>query len=68
MNPISNPNNQFSHDSIKYVYQEPDMRMVNQTAFNVKPFKVPEKKNKKESDKKKKGDKENPSSGLFDLF
>jgi len=60
MNPISNPNQVFSHDAVKYVYQEPDVRMVNPPRLNVKPFKIepPEKtkdvNKKKEKEKKKK--------------
>lgn len=73
MNPIPNPNQVFSHDAVKYVYQEPDMRMVNPPLFTVKPFnvKTPEKskKTKKDVNKKKQEDeKENPGSGLFGLF
>lgn len=69
MNPIQDPNEVFSHDAIKYVYQESDMRKVNPSTLNVKQFKVNEKKNKKDEKKKKKegDDTENPS-GLFDLF
>lgn len=55
MNPISNQG--FSHDAVKYVYQDPDVRRVNQGPPPSKPFniKVTEKskKTKKEADKKK---------------
>jgi hypothetical protein len=69
MNPINDPND-VSRNIIKYVYQEADMRMINPSMLTVKkPFKPPENKNKKDESKKKKGEeKDNPSSGLFDLF
>lgn len=69
MNPINDPNDVYSQDTIKYAYQEIDMRTINPSMLTVKKsFKPPENKNKKDEKKKKKGDdKENPSS-LFDLF
>lgn len=57
MNPISNE--MFSHDAVKYVYQDPNVRVVNYGIHPhpVKPFEVkaPEKskKTKKNFDKRK---------------
>jgi hypothetical protein len=72
MNPVSNPNNQFSHDAVKYVYQESDMRNVNQSMLTIKPFNTEKtKKDMKKAEKKKSKEKgkEDPSSGgMFGLF
>ena len=73
MNPLSNPNQVFSHDAEKYIYQEPDMRMVNPALFTAKPFKVkpPEKSKKAKKDvnkNKSQGENKEPLSGFFDLF
>lgn len=70
MNPIPNFTNPvLSHDAVKYVYQEPDIRMVNPSRLNVKPFKVKSPEKTKDANKKKqKDEKKKPLSGFFDLF
>lgn len=69
MDPISNQ--VFSHDYVKYVYQDPDGRIVNQGhPPPAKPFdlKGPEKskKTKKDTDKEKQKKQEKDSSNSKD--
>lgn len=54
MNPISNQS--FSHDYIKFVYQNPDVRVIHYGLYPAKPFKVdaPEGSEKTKKDLKKK--------------
>jgi hypothetical protein len=54
MNPIQNP--QFDHDYVKFVYQQPDVRMVQPQAPPAKPFviKPAEKSGKSKKENKKK--------------
>jgi len=68
MNPISNQ--PFSHDAIKYVYQDPDVRMVNQGPPPAKPFKIktPEKSKKSRNDGKKKKKEEDGKTPLSRLL
>lgn len=70
MNPIPDPTNQvFSHDAVKYVYQESDIRMVNPSQLHVKPFRVKSPEKTKDANKKKqKDEKKNTLRGFFDLF
>ena len=71
MNPIADPNPVFARDADKFVYQEPDTRMVNPSLLNVKPFKVKtseEAPKTKEKNKKKEEEKKKKSHGFFDLF
>ncbi len=72
MDPISNQ--VFSHDSVKYVFQDPDVRIVNQGPPPSKPFeiKAAEKSKKTKNEKKKKegkgekgGEKRTPLSKLL---
>ncbi|MBA3815871.1 MAG: hypothetical protein H0X29_05005 [Parachlamydiaceae bacterium] len=73
MNPISNSNQIFSHDAVKFVYQPDDtgQRIYQRQPLN-KPFKVkgPEKSKKTEKDmKKEKGKtKQNGKLTPFDLM
>ena len=54
--PISNQ--MFSHDSVKYVFQDPDVRMISQAPPPPKPFNIKsmDKSKKTKNDKKKKQD------------
>ena len=63
MDPISNQ--VFSHDSVKYVYQDPDVRMINQGLPPSKPFDPKAvKKTKKDLKKnKEQGEYKHPLSG-----
>ena len=64
MNPISNQ--LFSHDAVKYVFQDPDVRIVNHGPLPIKPFVLEptekSKKTKKDVNKEKQqGQEQKPS-------
>jgi hypothetical protein len=65
-----NISNQFYHDSIKYVYQDPDSRMVNPGPPAVKPFKIKaaEKTKKARNDIKKKQTQDDGKTPLSKLL
>ncbi|MBA2369408.1 MAG: hypothetical protein H0V82_10360 [Candidatus Protochlamydia sp.] len=66
--PISNQ--VFSHDYVKYIYQEPDVRITHHTVMPAKPFELnpPEKskKNKKDLGKNKEQDSSERKKSIFE--
>lgn len=66
--PISNQ--VFSHDYMKYVYQDPDVRIIHSTAPPAKPFELnpPEKskKSKKDLDKNKQRESGEKKKSIFE--